>query len=264
MRSLFSIFKNQPIGTEDISVLINYCTNDYRFLRSCVSQASQIAGQVMVAYSDYFFDGVPENEYLISKSIAENPEAAFVFFPYQSALKKESQYWVTYARWQALQQAKGKYVLLLDADEIVDAPLFLSWLKKAEPGKYNILKLANYYYFREACFRAYDWEDSATLVRKDLLTEALVMDFEDRHKAFEALPEPKMRRVTGLNGKPMIHHFSWVRSKEEMLRKVKSWGHNEERNWPDLVEEEFSKPFSGTDFVHGYRYETVPKPFQFE
>lgn len=264
MLSVLPFFKSRRIQPEDLTVLINYCTNDYRFLRTCVRQASQVAGQVIVAYSDHFFDGIPENEHLISKSIAENPEATFVFFPYQAALKKASQYWVTYARWQALQQAKGKYVLLLDADEIVDAPFFLSWLKKAGPGKYNILKLANYYYFREACFRAYEWEDSATLVRKDLLTEALVMDFEDRQKAYEALPEPKLRRVTGLNGQPMIHHFSWVRSKEEMLRKVQSWGHNTERNWTDLVEEEFSKPFSGTDFVHGYRYETVAQPFQWE
>jgi hypothetical protein len=130
-----------------------------------------------------------------------------------------------------------------------------------DAGKFSILKIANYYYFRESRFRATELEDSATLVRKSLLNKELIVDYQDRNKAWVMLPEPKKRMVTGPDGLPMIHHFSWVRTKEEMLRKVKSWGHAGERNWEEHVETEFSHPFSGTDFIHGYRYETVNPPF---
>jgi hypothetical protein len=42
-----------------------------------------------------------------------------------------------------------------------------------------------------------------------------------------------------------------------MLKKVRSWGHKEDRNWEDLVEKEFSQEFSGKDFVHGYEFTKV-------
>ena len=55
----------------------------------------------------------------------------------------------------------------------------------------------------------------------------------------------------------MFHHYSWVRTKEQLLRKVASWGHNWERNWTEEVEKEFSRPFNGVDFVHGYEFVEV-------
>lgn len=62
-------------------------------------------------------------------------------------------------------------------------------------------------------------------------------------------------------GNPIVHHFSWVRNKEDMLKKVKNWGHNSDKNWINLVEKEFSRPFNGTDFVHGYEYNIVENKF---
>jgi hypothetical protein len=59
----------------------------------------------------------------------------------------------------------------------------------------------------------------------------------------------------------MFHHFSWVRTKEEMLTKVRSWAHRNDCNWTDLVEQEFTHEFTGRDFVHGYSYRTVPNVF---
>jgi hypothetical protein len=57
----------------------------------------------------------------------------------------------------------------------------------------------------------------------------------------------------------MCNHYSWVRTKEEMLRKVTSWAHSNDTNWTALVEEEFSREFNGTDFVHGYQYDILEK-----
>jgi hypothetical protein len=59
----------------------------------------------------------------------------------------------------------------------------------------------------------------------------------------------------------MIHHYSWVRTKEEMLRKVKSWTHSGDRDWVSQVEKEFAHEFNGTDFVHGYEYNIVENKF---
>ena len=55
----------------------------------------------------------------------------------------------------------------------------------------------------------------------------------------------------------MVHHYSWVRSKKEMLKKVLSWGHKTDRNWKALVEKEFEKEKVNKDFIHGYEYEDV-------
>ncbi|HAB99436.1 MAG TPA: hypothetical protein DCE71_06415 [Parachlamydiales bacterium] len=46
-----------------------------------------------------------------------------------------------------------------------------------------------------------------------------------------------------------------------MLKKVGSWGHRADKNWAQLVEKEFSAPFGGADFVHGYQYKTVSPLF---
>ena len=62
----------------------------------------------------------------------------------------------------------------------------------------------------------------------------------------------------------MIHHYSWVRTKDEMLKKINSWGHKGDRNWIELVESEFSQDFKGVDFIHGYRYQTVPSAFDIQ
>jgi hypothetical protein len=52
-----------------------------------------------------------------------------------------------------------------------------------------------------------------------------------------------------------------VRTKAQMLAKVRAWGHRHDRDWPALVEAEFSGPFAGTDFVKGLKFDAVPNSF---
>ena len=63
--------------------------------------------------------------------------------------------------------------------------------------------------------------------------------------------------VNGLDSEPMIHHYSWVRTYEEMLKKVKHWGNTKDKDWTTMVHKEFEKDFDGTDFVHNYEYNKV-------
>lgn len=256
IRTLFS----RPAPEVRIATIINYCSNDYRFLRACVQQASLFSSQVLVPFSDHFFDGLPENLALLKQSEQENPEARFLFFPFEAG--HEAQYYVTFARWFALQEVADEvdYVLFLDADEVVDGQAFLDWKQQFHISRYKALKLANYYYFREPHWQAEVWEDSPLLIRKELLQRDWIQHFDDRQQPWNLAPEPKERLICGADGKPMVHHYSWVRTREEMLRKVQSWGHNHERNWVALVEQEFAGEFSGKDFVHGYPYQKV-KPF---
>jgi hypothetical protein len=243
-----------------IATIINFCSNDRRFISACIREAALFSEQILVVCSDHFFDGQPEDLHALDQVAKENPLARFLRFPYQKNAGKEAQYWVTYARWFGLQRVDPNqtYVLFLDADEIVDGKRFHHWLNTFPAGKYNAIKPANYYYFREPEFQAEDWEDSVLLIRKNLLTYPMVMQFADRQSPYDQVPEPKIRQVTDHAGLPMVHHYSWVRSEDEMLRKVKSWGHHHEHDWESLVRKEFSGPFQGTDFIHGYRYKKVP------
>jgi hypothetical protein len=267
MANVFSRLLNRilpPVQKQpSIACIINFCTHDSRFLNSCIREVSGFADQVIVACSDHFFDGMPENKELLEKAEAENPKAQFIYLSFNRDESSDPQYWVTLSRWNALSVVEDgtEYIQFLDADEIVDGKRMKQFLDAFPLHRFNIIKLANYYYFRESRFRARSLEDSVILVRKNLLTREMVVDYQDRNKSWEMLPEPKQRMVMGSDDRPLIHHFSWVRTKEEMLRKVQSWGHAGERNWVSMVEEEFSRPFSGKDFIHGYDYEEVSPPF---
>jgi glycosyltransferase involved in cell wall biosynthesis len=242
-----------------ITTVINYCTNDYRFVGHCIREALVFSQEVLVPYTDHFYDGTSENLELLEKTIAENPGAKFIFFPYNSALDVLPQHWVTYARvvgWNNA-RADSDFILFLDADEVAEGNRFLRWLEVFPLSGMNVVKLANYYYFREPKYQAETFEDSVVLARKKYLTEPMIMDFLDRDKAYRDIPEPKARMVMGTDNTPMIHHYSWVRSREEMIKKVSTWGHSHERNWVDLVNQEFDQGFTGKDFVHGYRYKEV-------
>jgi hypothetical protein len=95
-------------------------------------------------------------------------------------------------------------------------------------------------------------------VKKTLLEGSILMnDRGERGDIYRLTPGKKEKAMTGLDGTPMIHHYSWVRTKEQLMRKVFSWSHRTERDWESLVEEEFSQPPSNVDFVHGYELASV-------
>ena len=80
-----------------------------------------------------------------------------------------------------------------------------------------------------------------------------------REQYHELIKTPcnKKRMIVDKDGNPMIHHYSWVRTKDEMIQKVKSWGHNIDKDWISLIEEEFSRPFNGKCFVNDMEFEVL-------
>lgn len=259
-----------------ISTIVNFCSNESRFLAATLEQALFFSHQVIVPVCDHFFDGTPENRTLLDQIYAAFPKCLFVEYPYipQKIPKKiwkkidPAHFWHSLSRligYQFLDE-EIESVLFLDADEVPDGKRFAQWLDCSDYRQHTALKLANYWYFRQPCNQALKFEDSIVLVQKRALESEILLHQEERDAIYNLLPGPKRRSVTSSDGDPMFHHYSWVRTEEEMLKKVRAWGHKGDRDWPSLVTEEFSGPFKGTDFVHGYSYKIV-KPFfdvQFE
>lgn len=253
---------NEP---HKIATIINYCTTDYKFIEFCIDEVKKFSAQIIVPFSDYFFDGTPENQNLLKKTFETNKDVDFIKFPYDPSKQVQSnQYWVTFSRWVGFTKVDEniEYILYLDADEIIEGEKFLVWLNNFNYRDYNAISLASYWYFRETRMQALKQENQGLLIRKNLINMNLIINEGDRDGIFEKVLGKKVWNVRGLDGKPMIHHYSWVRTKEEMLKKVRTWGHKQERDWEQLIEKEFQREFRRTsrDFVHGYRYRIV-KPY---
>ncbi len=249
----------------NVATVINFCSNDYPFLAHAIKNASAFSSQIIISVCDHFFDGVKENKELLNQIYLEHPECQFIEFAYDKEKNLYGSHSVSY--WHNLGRMLGvyfldesiEYVLFLDADEIVESDRFCKWLSSF-PLTYEAMRFSCYWYFRASSFQAKTLEDSAFLVKKSVLTGDILMHPHEREGCFQGIKGNKMRQVDGLDALPLFHHYSWVRTKEQMLRKVLSWGHNGERDWVSLVEEEFLQPFKGKDFVHGYTFQEV-KPF---
>lgn len=247
-----------------ITTVISFSTNELRFLPHCLREVQKFSKQVIVVVSDHFFDGTPEDLELLKFIYSNYPEIEFVQFawnPQGHFGQKESHVWHNLARLLGYHFATSEidYILFLDVDEIPEGKRLQNWLRVFPIQKYSAMRLACYWYFREPHFQATEWEDTPLLVSRKHLHYDLLMHAEERAGIYWEISGKKERYVME-NDLPFIHHYSWVRSKEEMLRKVRTWGHRHAKNWEELVEKEFSAPFSGRDFVNGYRFKTV-EPF---
>ncbi len=259
--------KKHPIAT-----IVNFCSNESRFIRATLEEALTFSIQVIVPVCDHFFDGKPENRELLEKIYGAFPNCLFIEYPYlpekipKKILKNvnPAHFWHSFSRLIGFSFVEEEIdtVLFLDADEVPEGKRFAEWLECSDYRQHTALKLSNYWYFREPIHQALKFEDSIVLVQKKALEMEILLHQDERDAIYNLLPGPKRRHVTGSDGRPMFHHYSWVRTKEEMLQKVRAWGHRGDRDWTALVQEEFEAPFKGTDFVHGYRYQIVPSQFE--
>lgn len=262
------------MNKKPIAAIINFCTNESRFLKACIEQARLFSRQIIIPICDHFFDGTPEKKEELDLIYRSFPDCTFIQYPFipdqipKRLFKRiaPDHFWHSLSRLLAFNYLDDaiETILFLDADEVPDGKKFSEWLESSDYHQHMALKMANYWYFREPKYQATLWEDSIVLAQRRALTSWLLLDEREREAIYDFLPGPKRRNVTASDGKPMFHHFSWVRTKEEMLKKVRSWGHRKDRSWESQVEEEFSAPFRGTDFVHGYKYNVVEPQFDIQ
>lgn len=246
-----------------ITSVINYCTNDYMFLSSCIQSVRPFSSKIIVPFCDHFLDGTPENEELISKSIRENPGVEFIKFNYEPS--QSSRWHHNAGRKIGILSAPSdtEYFMFIDVDEIIEPGKFIEWWKTQDATPLDSYRLACYWYFRDFKYRSKNWEEAIALVKAGPITsnDNLIFHHEERKALFWSIPEHTRMDKCLYNGLPFSHHYSWVRSRESMLKKVSSWGHNKDRDWKSAVEKEFEQPFRGKDVIFGDREYDVVEPY---
>jgi hypothetical protein len=255
-----------------IATIISYCTNDERFLDLCVEHARPFSSQLIITTSSHFFDGAPENREKLNRAYSNYQDCSFVEYAFDSEkpygiycpVKACDDDWIHY--WHSTARYVGfhflneeiDHLLFLDVDEIVDTARFMEWLSFFQKEPFDAVRFYSYFYFRKASLRAKSFSLNALLVsRKALVNPEMILTVYERKGLFDAIAGKKCNYVLGLDDAPLVHHYSWVRSEEELQRKVKSWGHHYEKDWQALLKEEFSKEFAGRDSLYGLEYEEV-------
>jgi hypothetical protein len=245
-----------------LTTVLQYSTIDYRFLETSLKQVSKFSDKIVIPICDHFFDGELEDQELLRKSfeiIKKYSNCEVYMFEWQG-LKSTNIYYNVLSRQLGTTVSDSDWLLYIDVDEIVDEE-FIDWFHTIK-HTLNSYWLTCYWYFREPIYRAIQTEGAGLLIRKEYCNWNVNSPY-DRQQLF-GYPNFINGHVTPIvskKGEPLVHHYSWVRTKEEMLKKVKNWGHKYDKNWNELIEEEFSRPFDGKDFVHGYSYNTVENKF---
>lgn len=233
-----------------IAAVINYCTNDYRFLARACAEVSSFALQTLIPVCDHFFDGAPENRPLLDTTYAEHPHALFLEFAfdqkelYTPYIRRDPQdedwgaLWHSTARYLSFLYLDDaiEYLLFLDADEILEGKKFAEWLQKENYQKWDALWFSAYCYGSSPSKRAPDIQQTALLVKRSSISPLKIFNAQERFGLFAGLSGPKRLQITGCDGKPMIHHYSWVRPKEESLKKARTWGKKHLCNWEEWLE----------------------------
>jgi hypothetical protein len=241
-----------------ITTIISYCSLDHRFIKQTVVQAALFSEEVIIVCFDCLLTGQSEDIEAINKLALLGPNIRILLLPFQP--NENAHHHHNLARWIATGYATYGWILYLDGDEIPYGLAVRKFLTCAAPLDFDAAAFECFWYFRNPTLQALQTEECGLLVRKSAVTISRIFSDHERW-AFKNMPELRFKSMMRDAQGPMLHHYSWVRTKEEMLAKVAGWGHKADRDWTRHVNEEFERPFSGKDFVHGYTYRTVANHF---
>ena len=269
---------SHPVGC---IILTN--ADDLHFLTATLQQINTIFKDIVIAYGTTLWNGEAddlEKLQAFKQRHAHMHNVRFVTYNVQedkltfmANQVTPAMYWEAHARYISLEALDKtcEYIMFLDADEVVDGAMFQRWLDTHEYKEYDAMKLANYWYWRTPELRARNYiEDSVVFIKRNVFNPFMLFSNMGRHGMFENCKSQetrKIRQLTNMNAEVMVHHYSWVRTKEAMMRKVKNWGHRGDRqNWVDLVEQEFNTTISENhhDFLKGLSYDIVENTFNIQ
>jgi len=264
-----------------ISVIINFCSNESMFLDALLTEVQKFSHDIVVSYGSKLYDGKDEDFELIASFKDKYPLVTFSCYEVNKSLDMSKQrgvvrrptaYWHNLARWTALQHLKtpastpDNWVFILDADEIPEGDRVKQWLDHYSPllNPTHCYKIATYWYFKLPIFQAKTYEDSILLMHRSHLTEDTIFGDYERDYTIHKSGTHLQRSIMGLDGMPMWHHFSFVRTKEGIKRKLSSWAHVDDffkgANVDNIVNFMY-KDNNPNDFVHHYEYNQVPNKF---
>jgi hypothetical protein len=247
-----------------ITTILQYSTIDLRFLEVNLRQLSKFSDEIIIPICSHLFNGETEDsERMIATVdvISRFSKASYFIFEWEGAFLG-TRYYHNLSRKLGTEKAKNEWLLFVDADEILSDE-FGDWFETVKNTD-NAYWFTCHWYFREAIYRATRTEGAGMLIRKKYCNWD-VYSHQERQQLIGRTPNFHNGEggpaVLSLTNQPMMHHFSWVRNQDEMLAKVRNWGHNSDKDWISCVNEEFSRPFNGRDFVHGYSFVQVENTF---
>lgn len=231
-----------------ICTVINYCTNDYRFLGKCLEEAGKFSASVIVPVCTHFFDGVPEDREMLERTYSEFPDCRFLeyswdvkqlYTPFQRIPEDEEEricLWHSTSRYVAVHYLppETEYILFLDADEITEGNRFSNWLRTGEYRQYDALWFYSYRYRFVASERREGLQYAPLMVRKNVLDSSFVLNTKERFGTL--LRVPGIHWLKGVVDRPFFHHYSWVRTRQECFRKVRTWAKRRQFNWEERLE----------------------------
>lgn len=233
-----------------IGAVVSYCTNDSDFLNPCLDHLLSACDEIVVSYSDKFFDGTPENIELIKKQALRYPQIKFLQFEYdakQSSRQNHNKQ--RFTGYKGMDNSIEKdWIIFIDVDEILDDKKFKLWMDEYEKTGQSppVLRFATYIYFLSPALRSTHLDESFIMIQKnklDSFPSSTLLNLQwERHSIILTYGKNAKNFVCGLDGYPMCHHYSLVRTKDEMLKKVKAWGHNDDcknkEEWKDAMNRE--------------------------
>lgn len=255
-----------------LATCISFCTYDYRFLKKNIEEVSCFSDQIIVSVSTHFFDGREENQKLLEHCFAEHPDVLFVQFdyrpntvytPYRTSSPTDPNwalYWHSIARMTTIPFLRDsiEYVLFIDSDEIFEGMRFKERLSAKSHENFRAVRLGCFPYGVLPSQRGKAVNQVLPLlVRKDELRPLSMIQPGDRMGIFRSIDEPK-----SIDDRPScIHHYSWTRTKEELERKVESWGHRHDNNWKEILKKCFTEGPQPELYPAEFSYETAPVYF---
>ncbi len=245
----------------DISTVIRFSSLDNPFIDACIDNILPFSNKVVLIACNKLWDGTDDLEGI--QKIIERNKHKKVEFHIVDLDTINTTHLTYHSEWvvQGLEFVKNTapFILYIDGDEIADPKLFAKW-KNNFMGSIYTMRFLNYYYFREPIYQSSVLENSPLLISAKFLEFLIDAGYSTLLNQMWDRNFFNFRQIK-YNQEIIFHHYSWVRTKEQMLKKVITWHHKNERDWTKLVEEEFSREFNGKDFVHGYQYKKVPNYF---
>ena len=241
-----------------ISIVITYCSLDKRFIETNILQSLKITDDVVVSTYDHLFNGEPEDLTLIYQLKNKYPMVKFIISEWTPFIDNV-RYWHNMGRMLGYEKTNKEYkwLIFLDGDEILNSHYFNLLLEDPNLNNYDAYIMATNWFFREPIYRSTTTEINIPFYKKSIVS---INPFNPLEERGQICRNAKDKLFSGLtyNGNVLVDHYSWVRTREECIKKVQSWGHKNDKDWVSLINQEFDKPeFDGTDFVHGYKYDIV-------
>lgn len=231
-----------------IASVISYSSYHNAYIERCIEEAKKVSDVVVVVSSRYFFDGTLDTELkeeLVTDWIGFRPN------------EEPARFWHNLSRRTGYMNHGGvayDFVFFIDSDEVLEGDKVKLWLDEVvEPDQ--DYKLAHFWYYRDTCYRARTPEEGAVLVSRETL-ESLDMEWFGARERENF--SKKWHYMASYQNKVLGHHYSWAGTKEMMLRKVSSWGHNQDKvDWKKIVENEYSHEFKYTCPFKPYRFDKI-------